>query len=87
MTMTSKRLKLSYFDFPGGRGEPARLALNLASIPFEDYRIPMADWPTVKADFPYQQVPVLEVNGKILNQSNAINRLVGKMADLYPEDN
>jgi len=87
MTMTSTRLKLSYFDFPGGRGEPARLALNLAGMPFEDYRIPMADWPTVKADFPYQQVPVLEVDGKILNQSNAINRLVGKMTDLYPEDN
>ena len=41
----------------------------------------------MKADFPYQQVPVLEVDGKILNQSNAINRLLGKMADLYPEDN
>ena len=29
----------------------------------------------------------MEVDGKVLNQSNAINRLVGKMADLYPQDN
>ena len=29
----------------------------------------------------------MEVDGKMLNQSNAINRLVGKMTDLYPQDN
>jgi|TARA_B110000977_G_scaffold112592_1_gene145854 glutathione S-transferase len=85
--MTTVSLKLNYFDFPGGRGEPARMALNLAGIAFEDRRIPLAEWPTVKAEFPYQQVPVMEVDGKVLNQSNAINRLVGKMADLYPQDN
>lgn len=84
--MTTATLKLSYFDFPGGRGEPARIALKLAGIAFEDHRIPLAQWPTVKGDFPYQQVPVMEVDGKVLNQSNAINRLVGKMADLYPQD-
>ena len=85
--MTTVSLNLNYFDFPGGRGEPARMALNLAGIAFEDRRIPLAEWPTVKAEFPYQQVPVMEVDGKVLNQSNAINRLVGKMADLYPQDN
>lgn len=85
--MTTANIKLSYFDFPGGRGEPARLAMNLAGIAFEDQRIPITQWPTVKADYLYQQVPVMEVDGKLLNQSNAINRLVGKMADLYPQDN
>ena len=84
--MTTATLKLSYFDFPGGRGEPARIALKLAGIAFEDHRIPITDWPAVKADYLYQQVPVMEVDGKLLNQSNAINRLVGKMADLYPQD-
>lgn len=79
-------IKLSYFDFPGGRGEPARLALKLGGIDFDDQRIPLADWPAVKADYPYQQVPVMEVDGKVLNQSNAINRLVGKMTNLYPQD-
>ena len=28
------KLKLSYFDFHGGRGEPARLALSIGEIPF-----------------------------------------------------
>jgi hypothetical protein len=29
------KLKLSYFDFHGGRGEPARLALSMGGIPFD----------------------------------------------------
>ena len=33
------KLKLTYFDFDGGRGEPARLALHIGGIEFEDHRI------------------------------------------------
>jgi hypothetical protein len=29
------KLKLTYFDFHGGRGEPARLALSIGELPFE----------------------------------------------------
>jgi glutathione S-transferase len=80
------KLKLTYFDFHGGRGEPARLALSIAGIPFEDDRVPLADWPRRKSDTPFGALPVLEADGKILAQSNAINRYVGKLADLYPSD-
>ena len=79
-------LKLSYFDFDGGRGEPARLALRLGNIEFEDYRIPLKDWPDCKDQYPFQQVPVLEVDGCVLTQSNAINRYIGKLTGLYPGD-
>ena len=37
-------LKLTYFDFHGGRGEPARLALSIGGIPFDDDRVAFADW-------------------------------------------
>ena len=30
------KLKLTYFDFDGGRGEPARLALHIGGVTFED---------------------------------------------------
>ena len=33
------KLKLTFFDFHGGRGEPARLALSIGGIPFEDDRV------------------------------------------------
>ncbi len=80
------KLKLSYFDFNGGRGEVARLALSLGGVPFEDHRIPIADWPAVKERTRFHAVPLLEVDGEVITQSNAINRFVGKLADLYPAD-
>ena len=33
------KLRLNYFDFDGGRGEPARLALHIGGIAFEPPRI------------------------------------------------
>jgi prostaglandin-H2 D-isomerase / glutathione transferase len=80
------KLKLTYFDFHGGRGEPARLALSIGGIPFEDDRVAPSNWPSHKADTPFGALPVLEVDGKTVSQSNAINRYVGKLADLYPSD-
>ncbi len=80
------KLKLTYFDFHGGRGEPARLALAIAGIAFDEDRVPLADWPRRKADTPFGGLPVLEVDGAIVTQSNGINRYVGKLADLYPSD-
>ena len=47
------KLKLTYFDFHGGRGEPARLALSIAGIPFEDDRVPGPDWPRRKPSTPF----------------------------------
>lgn len=82
----ARRLKLVYFDFDGGRGEPARLALTMAGIPFEDHRVPAGEWPALKAKMPLQALPVLEVDGIEVTQSNAINRYVGKLAGLYPAD-
>jgi len=80
------KLKLTYFDFHGGRGEPARLALAIGGIAFTDERIPLTDWPRRKADTPFGALPVLEVDGRIVTQSNGINRYVGKLTDLYPTD-
>jgi glutathione S-transferase len=80
------KIKLTYLDFHGGRGEPARLALSIAGIPFEDDRVPYADWPRRKPTAPFGHLPVLEVDGQLLTQSNTINRYVGKLANLYPSD-
>ena len=80
------KLKLTYFDFHGGRGEPARLALSIGGIAFEDDRVPPSDWASRKAQTPFGALPVLEVDGQVVAQSNAINRYVGKLADLYPSD-
>lgn len=80
------KLKLHYFDFHGGRGEVARLVMSLGNIPFDDIRIRLADWPAVRDDMPFRALPVLEVDGEVITQSNAINRFLGRLAGLYPED-
>jgi len=80
------KLKLVYFDFDGGRGEPPRLALYMAGIAFEDQRIAGKDWPAFRDKAPYLALPTLEVDGQVVSQSNSINRYVGKLSGLYPKN-
>src|SRR5262245_25884467 len=80
------KLELMYFDVHGGRGEVARWALFIAGIPFEDKRIPGANWASVKPSTPFGAMPVLKIDGKEISQSNAIIRYVGKLGKLYPDD-
>lgn len=80
------QLKLTYFDFHGGRGEPARLALHIGGIAFEDKRFAGADFAEVRQSTPLGQVPTLHVDGVQVTQSDAITRYVGKLTGLYPTD-
>ncbi len=80
------QLKLTYFDFNGGRAEPARLALHMGGIAFEDSRFGFADFAEVRKSTPLGQVPVLHVDGVQVTQSDAITRYVGKLTGLYPLD-
>jgi len=80
------QLKLTYFDMHGGRGEPARLALHIGGVAFEDKRFGFADFAEVRKSTPLNQVPTLHVDGVQVTQSDAINRYVGKLAGLYPLD-
>jgi glutathione S-transferase len=78
--------KLTYFDFDGGRGEVARLAFAIGGVPFVDDRVPFAAWNDRKPQTPFGGLPVLEIDGRSVAQSNAINRYVGKLVGLYPAD-
>ena len=80
------QLKLSYFDFHGGRGEPVRLALAIGGIAFEDHRFAFPEFAEVRKTAPFGQVPVLEVDGVPVTQCDAILRYAGKLAGLYPTD-
>jgi glutathione S-transferase len=80
------QLKLSYFDFHGGRAEPIRLALAIGSIAFEDNRFTFAEFAEVRKTAPFGQVPMLYVDGVQVTQSDAMLRYAGKLAGLYPSD-
>ena len=80
-------IRLSYFNFPFWRAETSRLALHIGGIEFEDVRVGREEFIEKKAAgvFPYGQLPVLEVDGKIFAQSVAIAKFCGKLSGLYPK--
>jgi glutathione S-transferase len=77
----SSKPKLTYF-VSEGRGEPIRLAFLLGGVDFEDNRINYPDWPAVKNSTPWGTLPILEIDGKVLGESNTILRFVGKRTNV-----
>ncbi|POM67662.1 Glutathione S-transferase, partial [Phytophthora palmivora] len=77
------KLKLTYFPIPG-RAEPIRLAFFIGGIEFEDERLSFEEYEKVKSELPFNQLPILEVNGEPISQSLAILRYAGSLAGLYP---
>ncbi|CAG0888427.1 unnamed protein product [Darwinula stevensoni] len=86
MTM---KYKLVYFDV-AGRGEVIRLLLHQAGVEFEDNRIKGEQWPSLKPEMPFGQIPVLYVytdeGTKILAQSNAIARFIAREHGMNGKD-
>jgi len=78
--------KLSYFDFDGGRGEPVRIAFHAAGIAFEDDRWSFEQFGQRRAGIRFTCLPVLEIDGVAVTQSNAMCRYAGRFAGLYPDD-
>ncbi|KAI1727519.1 glutathione S-transferase 1 [Ditylenchus destructor] len=70
--------KLIGFVDVRGLAEMSRCVLHYAGVQFEDYRIPLNDWPTLKKTMPYEQLPVLEIDGCNITQSFAIARLLAR---------
>ena len=88
-------ITLYYFKIPFWRAEVTRLALFIGDIPFTDYRLEGKEIDDLKATgslpnnqiAPFKQLPVLDVDGKIIAQTGAIARFCGKLSGLYPKNN
>ena len=83
-------LKLSYLDFPEGRGgEAERLAFHLGGVAFEDDRYPLDDVVSIVLRAQTMQVSVLQVGEFQFHHQDAvaeIARYVGRVSKLYPDD-
>ena len=78
--------KHTYFDIDGGRGEVTRIALHAAGIEFEDNRISFQQFGEARGSMRFNAVPVLEIDGEEISQSDAMSRYAGRLAGLYPDD-
>jgi len=82
-TSVPKDIVMRYFNLPG-RGEPSRLALKLANIPFTDERI--SNWKDIKHTVqPWGSLPVLVADGVEVFQSLNIHLYVGSFTGFIPE--
>ncbi|XP_014288095.1 glutathione S-transferase [Halyomorpha halys] len=79
------KYKLTYFDI-AGYGEPIRWMLCLLGDEFEDRRMSHEEWPKIKPTTPFGKVPILEFDGKVVAQSTAICRYLGRKAQLAGDD-
>ena len=83
--MAEKNIKLHYFDVYS-RGEPIRMILHYNKVQFEDIRINPSQWGEKKNTYPNGKLPLLEIDGKQMNQSRAIIRYLAQSYGHYPTD-
>lgn len=76
-------ITLTYFA-AAGRAEAVRLAFYIGGVPFVDKRVGYEQFVALKAALPLGQMPVLEVDGQIVTQSQAMLRFAGRLGGLYP---
>ena len=87
-------LKVYYSHTPFWRAEVLRVSLFIGNISFEDIRISREEFREVILTgklrngmcIPFHQLPVLEIDGKIIGQTGAIARFCGKLSGLYPKN-
>ena len=87
-------IKIYYSHLPFWRAEVLRVSLFIRDIPFEDVRISREEFiHLIKTGFlpngkrsPFHQLPVIEVEDKIIGQTGAIARYCGKVSNLYSDD-
>ena len=88
------KLKIYYSHTPFWRAEVLRVSLYIGNIPFDDVRISKGEFREViltgklrnGMQVPFHQLPVLEIDGKIIGQTGSIARFCGKLSGLYPKN-
>lgn len=79
-------IKLIYFDFNFWRVDILRLSLSYAKIPYHYERVVRSNWPKEKKNFPFGQLPVIELDGKIFAHTHSLARYCAIKSGLYAED-
>jgi len=79
-------LKVYYGDMAFWRAEVVRIGLFVGDVPFEDIRDQKRVDLIAAGKLAFGAVPVLEADGKMLSQTQAMAVYAGKLAGIHPED-
>lgn len=80
-------IKIYYWNMAFWRADTLRSALYLQGIPFENVTSKdKMDGLKAQKKVPFGAFPVMEIDGKILSQTQACASFVGKLGDMYPSN-
>jgi glutathione S-transferase len=82
--LSSPKYKLTYFA--RGVAEATRFIFAYAGVAYEDNRVSREEWPSLKAETPFGQLPFLEVDGQKIGQSAAFTRMLARTYGLAGKD-
>eukprot|EP00930_Biecheleria_cincta_P043747 TRINITY_DN30022_c0_g2_i1.p1 TRINITY_DN30022_c0_g2~~TRINITY_DN30022_c0_g2_i1.p1 ORF type:complete len:301 (-),score=53.22 TRINITY_DN30022_c0_g2_i1:81-983(-) len=80
-----KVIKVFYGDMPFWRAECIRMTLFLGGVNFEDVRDKKRDDLKAEGKLTFGATPVLEVDGKMLSQTQAMAAYCSRLAGLHPD--
>ncbi|CAJ1952212.1 unnamed protein product [Cylindrotheca closterium] len=85
--LTPTSIKVYYWNMAFWRADALRAALYLQGIPFDNVT-DKTEMDELKAQkkVPFGAFPVMEIDGKILSQTQACATFVGKLGDMYPSN-
>mmetsp|Transcript_3057 Transcript_3057/g.8300 ORF Transcript_3057/g.8300 Transcript_3057/m.8300 type:complete len:227 (-) Transcript_3057:61-741(-) len=76
------KIKVYYYDFKFWRAEVIRCGLFLQNIPFEDIR-DKEKLKEVTPKSPFRAFPIVDIDGTIVSQSQAIASYIGKLGSVF----
>mmetsp|Transcript_15227 Transcript_15227/g.22396 ORF Transcript_15227/g.22396 Transcript_15227/m.22396 type:complete len:236 (-) Transcript_15227:502-1209(-) len=79
---TTMKITVHYYNFAFWRAEVLRAGLYLQNIPFEDNRN-KESLPEIVKRSPFKALPVLEVDGSLISQTQAIASFTGKLGSVF----
>ncbi len=85
--MKTPLYRLTYFNIQG-RAEVIRMILRYSNVEFEDIRINYPTWKTMEKPhkFKFGQLPILEIDDKVIAQTQVIARYLSRKFGYLPID-
>ena len=77
------KIKIVYFDFNFWRVDILRLSLAYGNIAYEYERIPRSNWINFKKNYPFEQLPVMNIDGNEYCHTHSLAIFCSSISNLY----